>query len=185
VDIGEHGDLVVTFHDRRNDVDSVLHEWPDSRSRGRPGNYLIWRWGAQCHVLKANSTECLAPGAAEIAQPAAPVNPGPDPVPGQGDDYLGSFTNFQIADVPSNFDYSFRAGLFAGDYENVAVHGSKIYAVWTDARNGRSSRMQPGRNPICEQSDVFIDIFNTAHGDRGMHVDDFTPFLVTPCPGSH
>jgi hypothetical protein len=145
----------------------------------------VWTWGAQCQVSHANSTECLAPGASVIPQPSAPVDPGPDPVPGQGASYLGTLRNFKISDVPSNFDYSFRAGLFAGDYENVAVEGPFAYATWTDARNGRSSRNQPGRNPICEQSDVFLDIYSATYGGSGGSAGSLTPFLVTPCPSSN
>jgi hypothetical protein len=183
VDIGKQGELNITFHDRRLDTNSVAHEWgPPSRSR--PGNYLVWQWGAQCRVQNANSTECLAPGATENAQPTGPVDPGPDPVPGQGATYLGSFRNFKISDVPSNFDYSFRAGIFAGDYENVSVEGGKAYATWTDARNGRSSRNQPGRNPICEQSDVYLAIYSATNGGSGGSPGNLTPFLVTPCPSS-
>lgn len=192
VDIGKDGDLNVIFHDRRLDTDSVEHEWPTSRQR--PGNYLVWTWGAQCRISKADSTQCLAPGAAVIPQPAAPFDPGDDPVPGQGSSFLGSFANFQVSDVPSNFDYTFRAGIFAGDYNNVAVgdSGSTVYAFFTDARNGRSSGgpaggteipSQPGRNPACEQSDVFFDSYK-ARGERkgGRARSTDALFLVTPCP---
>lgn len=179
VDIGDKGQLNIVFHDRRLDSDSTASEWPTSRQR--PGNYLVWQWGAQCRVTQADSRECLAPGAAEIRQPGAPVNPGPDPVPGQGDRYVGTLRNFQVSDVPSNFDYSFRAGIFAGDYENVAVRGEKAYTSWTDARNGRSSRTQPGRNPICEQSDVFVASYNAFNAGSGGSARNIGPFLVTPC----
>ncbi|HLF27620.1 MAG TPA: sialidase family protein [Anaerolineae bacterium] len=182
VDIGEDGELNITFHDRRLDTNSTDHEW--SGSRQRPGNYLVWQWGAQCRVRHANSTECLASGATVIPQPVAPVNPGVDPVPGQGSTYLGTLRNFKVSDVPSNFDYSFRAGIFAGDYENVAVEDGKAYATWTDARNGRSSRLQAGRNPICEQSDVFLGIFDALNGGSGGSAGNIQPFLVTPCPGA-
>jgi hypothetical protein len=182
VDIGAQGELNITFHDRRLDEDSTTHEWPTSRQRD--GNYLVWRWGAQCQVQHVDSTECLAPGAQVIPQPTAPIDPGPDPVPGQGDDFLGAFRDFQISDVPSNFDYAFRAGIFAGDYETVVVKEGKAYATWTDARNGRSSRFQPGRNPICEQSDVFLDIYSATNGGSGGQAGDLAPFLVTPCPAA-
>ena len=189
VDISPGGDLVVTFKDRRLDTDSVLHEWPASRQR--PGNYLVWTWGAQCDVDDSNATECLAPGAVPIAQPAAPVDPGADPVPGQGPSFLGPFENFGVSDVASNFDYSFRAGIFAGDYDVVAVEGSRAHAHFTDARNGRSSGnatspagAQPGRNPACEQSDVFYDSWGAngkAQGQNSASNND-SLFLVTPCP---
>jgi hypothetical protein len=207
VDIGENGELNVAFKDRRLDRDSQLHEWPTSRSR--PGNYLVWTWGAQCKVSRPDSRECLAPGAAVIPQPTAPINPGSGPQPGQGPSYLGGLKNLQVSDPPSNYDYSFRAGIFAGDYENIVVgndrrggggkddfgddrrggdddaHGSdaQAYNVFTDARNGRSSRDQPGRNPICEQSDVFFDIYSALNGNgtTGGPIPQ-QPFLVTPCP---
>ena len=121
------------------------------------------------------------------------------------------FRNFQISDIGSNFDYSFRAGIFAGDYSGntsgpiVASgdgkdshgdngdNGFKAGAFWTDARNGRGSgaptSVEPGRNPICEQSDVFFDTYNTngqgngnggGNGHGNGHADQ--NFLVAPCP---
>jgi hypothetical protein len=191
VDINNAGHLNIIFHDRRLDGASTAHEWPTSRNR--PGNYLVWTWGAQCHVRTANSRECLAPGAVEIPQPTAPVNPGADPVPGQGASFLGRLHNFGIQDVPSNFDYCFRAGIFCGDYNNVAVtpNDSKAYGYWTDARNGRSSGgpaggagPQPGRNPICEQADGMVDEYSSLDADAGQKQprQEDSMFLVTPCP---
>ncbi len=194
VDIGKNGELNVAFKDRRLDTHSVEHEWPTSRQR--PGNYLVWTFGAQCKVSHADSRECLAPAAAVIPQPTAPINPGPGAQPGQGPQFVGSFKNFQVSDVPSNFDYSFRAGLFAGDYENIAVSNSNLnddegndgngsafaVNVFTDARNGRSSRNQAGRNPICEQSDIFIDSYEAFGASDTNSTSDFSAFLVTPCP---
>ena len=57
--------------------------------------------------------------------------------------------------------------------------------MWTDARNGRSSRMQAGRNPACEQSDVFTDVFNASGKTSGQNSPKSTDqlFAVTPCPG--
>ena len=94
-------------------------------------------------------------------------------MPGQGPSYLGPFANSVLSDVPSNMDYSFRAGLFMGDYDVVAYpnfpqlqkHGSDdAVAMWTDARNGRGSgaptSFQAGRNPACEQADMFLDFFD-------------------------
>jgi hypothetical protein len=109
------------------------------------------------------------------------------------------FKNFQVSDVPSNWDYTFRAGIFAGDYTgnvtgsiNPAVNNdgddpnaSKAYGLWTDARNGRGSgdptSFQAGRNPICEQSDVFFDKLTAAGAGAG-GAGDLTPWLNTPCP---
>jgi hypothetical protein len=99
-----------------------------------------------------------------------------------------------VSDNPSNYDYSFRAGIFAGDYENIAVEGERAYTVFTDARAGRSSggpaggatfSSQSGRNPACEQSDVVVDIYSAmgkAAGQDRAHSSD-AAFLVTPCPG--
>jgi hypothetical protein len=195
VDINDRGHLNILFHDRRLDVDSTRGEWPTSRTipQGRPGNYLVWTWGAQCDVKQSNLTECLAPGAVVIPQPVLPINPGPDPVPGQGPSFLGPLHNFGISDVPSNFDYSFRAGIFAGDYNNVAVtpNDTKVFGYWTDARNGRSaggpggsSGPQPGRNPSCEQSDGMVDEYSSLSADAGQKQPkpEDAMFLVTPCP---
>jgi hypothetical protein len=201
--------LAVAFYDRRLDEDSVDHAWPTSRQR--PGNYLSWRWGAGCKVDRTPSRECVAKDAAAIPQPTAPVNPGSGPVPGQGDGYLGPFANQVLSDVPSNFDYAFRAGLFMGDYDVVAypnfpdLHGKRgddgdrgddderssrlAVAVWTDARNGRGSGApttpQPGRNPACEQSDIFLDFYNPLRKDGSDSVSESEErlFLVAACPG--
>jgi hypothetical protein len=179
VDIGPRGDLVVVWMDRRLDTDSVASEWPTSRSR--PGNYLTWFWGAQCSVGSPDSLECVAPTAAVIPQPTAPINPGNDLFPVQT---VFPFRNFTISDVPSNHDYAFRAGIFIGDYNNVAIGpDNEAWAFWTDSRNGRSSRVQVGRNPACEQSDVFTDHFSARSGlaPRQAAKTDAL-FLVTPCP---
>ncbi len=185
-DISARGDLNIVFYDRRLDLNSATGEWPTSRAApiGRPGNYLVWFWGAQCSVTSSNATTCMAPGAGVIPQPTAPVDPGADPVPGQGDSYLGPLNNFTISDVPSNFDYTFRAGIFAGDYNNVTIGpDNQAWGFWTDARNGRSSRTQAGRNPLCEQADVFVDGFSSQAGggaDKPKQTDAL--FLVTLCP---
>jgi hypothetical protein len=202
-DISPKGHLNVTFNDRRLDEDSVAHEWPTSRQR--PGNYLVWRWGANCQITVSASRQCLAPGAEVVPQPsdqclelviedgeiidvvpglAECSNPGEDPVPGQGEEFLGPFDNFGVSDVPSNYDYSFRAGIFAGDYDNTEVVGEHAWGTWTDARNGRSSRNQAGRNPACEQSDVFVDDWAAAGQAAGQNKPRATDelFLVTLCP---
>jgi hypothetical protein len=193
VDVNERGHLNIAFKDRRLDTNSTAHEWPTSRQR--PGNYLVWTWGAQCQVSSSNATQCVAPAASLITSPGAPVNPGVGDIPpGAGPTFLGNWKNFGISDVPSNYDYSFRAGIFAGDYEVVAVEGNDAYAHFTDARNGRSSGgpaggatfpSQPGRNPACEQSDTFVEHFPTvgsAYGQNSPKASD-SLFLVTPCPG--
>lgn len=188
VDINHKGDLNIAFKDRRLDVDSTLHEWPTSRQR--PGNYLVWTWGANCEVDSSSSSECVAPGAAAIPQPTAPIDPS-GPFPGGGPAFQGPFENFGVSDTPSNFDYSFRNGIFAGDYDVVAVEGERAYSHFTDARNGRSSGnvsspagAQPGRNPACEQSDSWFDSWSANGKASGQNKPEKSDalYLVTPCP---
>jgi len=228
IDVSKDGVLAAGFHDRRLDTNSTRGEWPTSRAapNGRPGNYLAWFFGAGCKVtetatvtatmttIPSDARQCLAPGAAIVPQPTTLVDPGAGPVPGQGNSFLGPFANQVVSDVPHNLDYSFRAGIFMGDYNAVAYpnlpgdshpgnhgddddddngdhgsHGGGKHAVgfWTDSRNGRGSggpsSMQPGRNPACEQADVWLDYFNPlknkVHGGGSQYNE---LFLVTPCP---
>jgi hypothetical protein len=190
VDTNKDGDLTIAFKDRRLDTNSVMSEWPTSRAR--PGNYLVWTGGARCQVKYSNAGTCVASAATEMAQPVAPVNPS-GPFPGAGPTYTGAFDNYGISDVPSNWDYSFRAGIFAGDYESVAVDGRRAHTLMTDARNGRSSGgpaggatlpSQPGRNPACEQSDVFYDSWRAGGDAKGQNspMASDSLFLVTACP---
>jgi hypothetical protein len=201
VDISDAGTVNVVFYDRRLDTNSTAGEWPASRAfpNGRSGNYLVWNWGAQCQVTKtatvtqtstsipSDASQCLANEAAIIPTPTAPPNPASGATP-EGANQTGlPFRNFQISDTPSNWDYSFRAGIFAGDYNGVSVSGKTAYALWTDARNGRGSggplTTQPGRNPICEQSDAFFDSYNAENGGNGASGSgDISAYLVTPCP---
>jgi hypothetical protein len=194
IDISDRGDLNVKMLDRRLDTNSVAHEWPTSRQR--PGNYLVWTWAAQCRVSESTTTPgqgCVAPTAAVIPQPTAPQNQDNSLLPEQT---VFPFRNFKVSDVPSNYDYCFRAGIFCGDYESIAVshdgENARAAVLFTDARNGRSSGgpaggatfpSQPGRNPACEQSDAFFDMFDARNGGQGGSAGNITPFLVTPCPG--
>ena len=97
--------------------------------------------------------------------------------------------------MPFNLDYSFRAGIFAGDYSAVAYpnraggdrprRDGDAVGFWTDARNGRGSggeeSFQPGRNPLCEQSDAFATFFDPQRRLTAA-AGDPSAFLVTPCP---
>jgi hypothetical protein len=175
MDINERGHLNIVFSDRRLDVNSVAHEWSGLGSRQRPGNYLVWFWGAQCTVDEPDSRDCLARAATTIPQPTGVINPRNELVPGQGKGFVGPFRNFGISDTPSNWDYSFRGGIFAGDYNGMTVdpHEQKAWGFWTDARNGRASANPPpsgtfqvGRNPICEQSDVMVQAYSSSLGGR-------------------
>jgi hypothetical protein len=199
VDISDKGDLNVVFYDRRFDASSTAGEWPTSRAapNGRPGNYLVWNFGAQCSItttatvtattttIPKDASQCLGDEASVITQPTAPINPTSGAVlPGQHQTTF-PFRNFNISDTASNWDYTFRAGIFAGDYNNVNVGpDGTAWAVWTDARNGRSSRSQAGRNPTCEQSDIFDDEFSSQNGGtvRNSATQGMDLYLVTPCP---
>ena len=211
VTINTKGELNVTFHDRRLDTDSPVGAgaWPTSKTE--VGNYLIWFWGGTCKItstvtvsqtttgsVPAGAGQCVAPEAIVNPSVATGFNPGPGTVPGQNQNSATlPFKNFQVSDVPSNWDYSFRAGIFAGDYTGNATgsvnpdlnkngqdpNADRAYGLWTDARNGRGSGApttpEPGRNPICEQSDVFFDTLN---GSDNGNAGDLTLWLVTPCP---
>ncbi len=183
VDISQRGDVNVVFEDRRLDTDSTASEWPTSRTR--PGNYLVWFWGAQCSANQPDSRECVAPTASVIPTPTAPINPGNEKI--LPEQTVFPFRNFTISDTPSNWDYSFRAGIFAGDYSGVTVGpDNQAWAFWTDARNGRSSRSEAGRNPACEQSDVFAQGYSAQSGgqaDKPKPTDEL--YLVTPCPSQN
>src|SRR3954451_17656648 len=199
IDISDKGDLNVVFYDRRLDTNSTAGEWPISRAapNGRPGNYLVWNFGAQCSItttatvtatttsIPSGAGQCLGNEAAVVTQPTAAVNPASGAVvPGQHQTTF-PFRNFNISDTASNWDYTFRAGIFAGDYNNVNVGpDNTAWAVWTDARNGRSSRTEAGRNPICEQSDIFDDQYNASNNGtvRNSATQGMDLYLVTPCP---
>jgi hypothetical protein len=199
IDISDKGDLNIVFYDRRLDTNSTAGEWPDSRAapNGRPGNYLVWNFGAQCSItttatvtattttIPAAARQCLGNEAAVVPVPSAPPNPASGAVVPGGAETVFPFRNFNVSDTASNWDYTFRAGIFAGDYNNVAVdHQGQAWAFWTDARNGRSARQQPGRNPICEQSDVFDDEYSASSGGtvRTSATQSMDLYLVTTCP---
>jgi hypothetical protein len=212
ITISQRGDLNVVFHDRRLDTSSPagMGAWPTSKTE--VGNYLVWNWGAQCRIsqtrtvtqtgtgpVPSGASQCVAPEAVVNPTAATGFNPGAGPVPGNNQDSRTlPFRNFQVSDFGTNFDYTFRAGLFAGDYNGNAT-GPKLpngndngedrtAAFFTDARNGRGSgdptSTQPGRNPICEQSDVFFDTYSSWYGGNGARggSQDSNVFLVAPCP---
>lgn len=189
LDISGDGWVHGAWQDRRLDTTSPVGvgEWPTSKTR--QGNYIAWFWGGRCRVTQTgpitsqSGRQCVHPNAAIIEQPTGPVDP--------PDSYLDPpqsvfpFRNFGISDVPYNWDYCFRAGIFCGDYENLTIDvDNNVWPMWTDARNGRSSRTQVGRNPACEQSDAWADTYRAnqdAHGqDQARSSDSF--FWVTACP---
>ena len=187
VDVSPSGKLFVVWEDRRLDTSTTAIEWPGSRQR--TGNYLVWFFGATCTVNTPNSRDCVAPEAGTITQPASPAatNPASTAVPPGGNQQTFPFRNIQLQDVPNNWDYTFRAGIFAGDYSGVAAgKNNQAWTIWTDARNGRSSRNELGRNPACEQSDIFGQQFSEGsdHGNgNGTGAQgDLNDWAVTPCP---
>jgi hypothetical protein len=212
VTISQKGALNVTFHDRRLDTSSPAGSgaWPTSKTE--VGNYLVWNWGAQCKITQtqtvtstgtgpvpSGASQCVAPEAVVNPTVATGFDPGAGPVPGQNQSSATlPFRNFQISDFGTNWDYTFRAGIFAGDYNANATGpkdpngdekgGEQTAAFWTDARNGRGSgaptSFEAGRNPICEQSDVFFQRYNAENGGNGPHgsQSDANLFLVAPCP---
>ena len=67
--------------------------------------------------VPAGASQCVAPEAVVNPTVATGFNPGAGTVPGNNQNSATlPFKNFQVSDVPSNWDYSFRAGIFAGDY---------------------------------------------------------------------
>src|SRR3954452_10961342 len=212
ITISQKGALNVNFHDRRLDTSSTVCSgaWPTSKTEA--GNYLVWNWGAQCKITQtqtvsstvtgpvpSGASQCVAPEAVVNPSVATGFDPGAGPVPGQNQNSATlPFRNFQISDFGTNWDYTFRAGIFAGDY-NANTTGPKLpngaekggdqtAAFWTDARNGRGSgaptTFEAGRNPICEQSDVFFQRYNAENGGNGPrgNQSDANLFLVAPCP---
>jgi len=169
-------------------------------------------------TVPSEAAQCVAPEATVTRQPTAPIDPGTGVQPG-GSQSAFPFRNVVVSDIPSNMDYAFREGLFIGDYNNVATPhrnvdqsgvqssdaravgpGDAAYGFWTDARNGRGSgnptspdpsAFQPGRNPACEQSDVFLDVFpSNVTGDKNDNDDtgragaNNAQFLVAACPAA-
>jgi hypothetical protein len=212
VSISQKGSLNVTFHDRRLDTSSPVGSgaWPTSKTE--VGNYLVWNWGAQCKITQtqtvtssgtgpvpSGASQCVAPEAVVNPTVATGFDPGAGPVPGQNQNSATlPFRNFQVSDFGTNWDYTFRAGIFAGDYNGNTTGpklpngneqgGDRTAAFWTDARNGRGSGSAPtleaGRNPICEQSDVFFQTYNSENAGSGAHANNGATdlFLVAPCP---
>ena len=190
IDVNDGGHLNVVFKDRRLDMDSMASEWPTSRAR--PGNYLVWTWGGQCTARRGTADECVSADAAVIPQPAAPsTRPGHSRVRARR--RSAHWDNFGISDVPSNWTTASAPGSSAGDYESVPTEGGNSYTFLTDARNGRSAGgpaggatvpSQPGRNPACEQADVFYDTGAPTTILDGQKVARSVGslFLVTPCP---
>jgi hypothetical protein len=74
----------------------------------------------------------------------------------------------------------------AGSGADDGDGGGRAIAFWTDSRNGRGSgspTAPSGRNPACEQADVFLDFFNPlSRGDGRQAARNQELFLVTPCP---
>ena len=161
VDICDDGDVNVVFHDRRLDTDST---GPNGRAAGS-GRATTWAGSGAASAasdgglarLRGSDGRPLGPPANQDCQDQATPNlhcqdPPRGPAAGSNQTVF-PFKNYTVSDSPYNFDYTFRAGIFMGDYENIDIVGNDAAASWTDARNGRSSgnstspNYQFGRNP--------------------------------------
>jgi hypothetical protein len=73
---------------------------------------------------------------------------------GRSSDGGETWSNDDVSDVPWNPDKSFfSCGCFIGDYNAIAVGGSRVYPVWTDGRNTTG--------PPLGQTDIFTDVMST------------------------
>ncbi len=199
IDVNADGTLALAFYDRRLDEDSQAHAWPTSRQR--PGNYLTWRWGAGCDIDRTPSRECLAPGAEVIPQPTEPIDLGPGSAraarpgaalsravrePGSSRTFRPTWTT--RSGPACSWATTTRSATRTSRSSRID-HDDDAVAIWTDARNGRGSgaptSFQAGRNPPCEQADMFLDFFNPLREDHTDAVSESeeNAFLVTPCPG--
>ena len=191
VTINTKGELNVTFHDRRLDTELAGRQgaWPTSKTE--VGNYLVWYWGGTCKItstvtVSQTGTGPVPAGAQQCVAPEAVVNPtvatGFNPAPGRARATgrtrrrCRSRTS-RSRTSPSNFDYTFRAGLFAGDYSGNAT-GSidpKLNEQGDDRtrtrrrsldrcsqrpRLGRSDQLRSRAQPDLRASDVFFDKLN-------------------------
>ena len=156
VTINTKGNLNVTFHDRRLDTDSPVGVGcvADLEDRGRELPRLVLGRAVQDHADADGHPDDDRPGAggrdASASRPrpwsTRPSRPGstrPRRRAGNGQNSATlPFKNFQISDIGSNFDYSFRAGLFAGDYSGN-TSGPIVNGTRTRAR--RQGRRPRGR----------------------------------------
>ncbi len=184
MDIDKSGNILIGFEDRRLDTTSTASEWPTSRARA--GNYLVWFFGGTCQVTKPTGSECVSSSATTAVPPTGPTTGFNNTVFPDQTDF--PFQNIQISDTASNFDDAFGGGVFAGDYSGVAAQDGTGYALWTDARNGRGSNspgsgLEAGRNPACEQSDVFFDSFSLkGNGSQPKASANDLGFAQAACP---
>lgn len=67
-----------------------------------------------------------------------------------------SFSTRRVSEVSWNADFSFRLGLFMGDYTGLDTTAKTALPFWTDARFGEAN--VDGNNPPLSQSDVMVDV---------------------------
>ena len=129
---------------------------------------------------------------------ATGFNPGAGPVPGQNQNSATlPFRNFQISDVGSNFDYSFRAGIFAGDYSGNTIGPDSSRTADEQRRqpggrrSGRTPATAAGRAPRPRPAGPQPDLRAVGRVLRLLHANglnggkaskDDSLFWVTPCP---
>ena len=173
IDVNEQGHLNIVFKDRR--LDTGLDRRASGRRAARARATTSSGPGADsARPSMGTADECVSadadgdPAARRAGQPVGAI-PGCRP-----ESSLGDWDNFGISDVPSNWDYYVpRRHLLAATTRRCRPKAATAYAFFTDARNGRSSGgpaggatapSQPGRNPACEQSDVFVDHYGSDLG---------------------
>jgi hypothetical protein len=76
---------------------------------------------------------------------------------------LGSRKTRRVSEVSWNANYSFRLGLFAGDYMGLDTTDKVALPFWVDARFGEPNVF--GNNPPHSQSDVMTDVERLSHDD--------------------
>ena len=183
--------------------------WPTSKTE--VGNYLVWYWGAQCRItptatvsqtttgpVPAGATQCVAPEAVVNPTVATGFDPGAGPVPGNGQN-SATLPFKQLPDLGRGHRTSTtRSERGSSRATTAATRAGPIVRRRRERRSGlrvldrrperarlrHPTTTQPGRNPICEQSDVFFDRYSLdGHGnDNGGNGHADSSFLVAPCP---
>ena len=211
ISINQQGDLNVTFHDRRLDTTSPAGggAWPTSKTEvGQLPRLVLGRAvldhadrdgqptataGAGGRVAVRRAGGGRQPDGRDRIQPRRRADPGQRPelgdaavpeLPDLGLRRRTSTTRSGRGCSPATTAATRRA---RRDPNGDEKGGDQTAAFWTDARNGRGSgtptTTQAGRNPICEQSDVFFDAFSpSGNGGGGSRQPKRLALLGHSCP---
>ena len=185
IDVNDKGHINIALNDRRLDTDSVAIEWPTSRAR--PGQLPRLDVGCAMHGPPRGHgrrvRRCRRCGGDPADRAGQSIRP---PYPGAGSPRRSATGTTSASRTCRRTSTTASAPcIFCGDYTQLAVADADntVWGLYTDARNGRSSRTQAGRNPACEQADVFLDRWNSqSGGSAGKAANTDELFLVTPCP---